>query len=109
LEVGCGEGALIERLRVSYPDADITGIDLTPRLGRLYGGPRERVRFFHCPVEDIAAAEPGLYDLVALCDMLHMTRDEMRTRLSSSFGADALIAEARTAPWRNNIAMLIRP
>jgi 2-polyprenyl-6-hydroxyphenyl methylase/3-demethylubiquinone-9 3-methyltransferase len=163
LEVGCGEGALIERLRVSYPDADITGIDLTPRLGRLYGGPRERVRFIQCPVEDIAAAEPGQYDLVALCDVLHhvpeavrqslldairatlapggvlvfkdwertgtlihwlcyasdrwitgdrvayMTRDEMRTRLSASFGADALIAEARTAPWRNNIAMLIQP
>jgi 2-polyprenyl-6-hydroxyphenyl methylase/3-demethylubiquinone-9 3-methyltransferase len=163
LEVGCGEGALVERLRASYPDAEITGIDLTPRLGRLYRGPRERLRFVQCPVQDIAASEPGRYDLVVLCDVLHhvpeavrrplldairttlapggvlafkdwertrtpiywlcyacdrwiagdrvayMTRDEMRSRLLGSFGIGALIAEGRTAPWRNNIAMLVRP
>jgi 2-polyprenyl-6-hydroxyphenyl methylase/3-demethylubiquinone-9 3-methyltransferase len=155
-------GPLIERLRASYTDADITGIDLTLPLGRLYGGPCERVRFVQCAVQDVAAAEPGRYDLVVLCDVLHhvpeavrqrlldtvrttlapgrvlvfkdwertrtpiyrlgyasdrwitgdrvayMTHDEMRTRLSGSFGADALIAEAKTAPWRNNIAMLSR-
>lgn len=163
LEVGCGEGAVTERLRDLYPEADITGIDLTPRLGRLYRGPRERVRFIQRPVQDIAAAEPGRYDLVVLCDVLHhvpealrqslldaigttlgpggvlvfkdwertgtpihwlcyasdrwltgdrvayMTRDEMRVRLSRSFGEAALIAEARTTPWRNNVAMLVRP
>ena len=163
LEVGSGEGAVTERLRALYPDADITGIDLTHRLGRLYRGPRNRVRFIQCPVQDIAAAEPGRYDLVVLCDVLHhvpealrqslldairttlgpggilvfkdwertgtpihwlcyapdrwitgdriayMTRDEMRTRLSRSFGEAALVAEARTAPWPNNVATLVRP
>jgi 2-polyprenyl-6-hydroxyphenyl methylase/3-demethylubiquinone-9 3-methyltransferase len=163
LEVGCGEGAVTERLRALYPDADITGIDLTRRLGRLYRGPCGRVRFIQRPAQDIAAAEPGRYDLVVLCDVLHhvpealrqplldavrttlapggvfvfkdwertgtpihwlcyasdrwitgdriayMTRDEMRARLSHSFGEAALVAEARTAPWPNNVAMLVRP
>lgn len=162
LEVGCGEGAVVEHLRFLYPNADITGIDLTPRLGRLYRGTREHVRFLQCPVQDIAAAEPGQYDLVVLCDVLHhvpeaarealleavratispggnvvfkdwertstpihwlchasdrwvtgdrvsyMTGHEMRSLLSSGFGAKALIAEARTAPWRNNITVLVR-
>ncbi len=161
--MGCGEGAVTERLRALYPAADITAIDLTARLGRLYRGPRERVRFIQRPVQDVAAAEPGRYDLVVLCDVLHhvpesappvaarrdsttlapggvlvfkdwertgtpihwlcyasdrwitgdriayMTRDEMRARLSRSFGEAALVAEARTAPRPNNVATLVRP
>jgi ubiquinone/menaquinone biosynthesis C-methylase UbiE len=162
LEVGCGEGAVTERLRASYRDATITAIDVTPRVGRLYRGPRERVRFVQCTVQDIAAAEPGAFDLVILSDVLHhvpvelrqglldsvrvtlapgglfvfkewernrapihwisyasdrwltgdrvqyMGREEMRRRLIASFGADALAAEARIGPWRNNLATLVR-
>jgi len=39
----------------------------------------------------------------------YMTRDEMRQHLAISFGAASLVAEARVAPWWNNIATLIRP
>jgi SAM-dependent methyltransferase len=163
LEVGCGEGAVTERLRATYPDAEITGIDIMPRVGRLYRGTLDRVRFIQCPVQDIAASEPGLYDLVVLCDVIHhvpfafrqglldairttlapsgtlvfkdwernftpihwlchasdrwitgdrvsyMTRGEMRGQLARCFGESALVAEARVAPWRNNIAILVRP
>ena len=163
LEVGCGEGAVTGRLAEAYPDAKITAIDITPRLGRLYAGPPERVRFLQCIVQEIAAREPGRYDLVALCDVLHhvplparqdlltairatlspdgvfvfkewernttpihwlchasdrwltgdrvryMTRGEIRQRLARSFGDAALVAEARLAPWRNNLAILVRP
>jgi 2-polyprenyl-6-hydroxyphenyl methylase/3-demethylubiquinone-9 3-methyltransferase len=162
LEVGCGEGAVTERLHSTYPDAHITGIDVTPRVGRLYRGSMDRVRFIQCTVQDIAAAEPGQYDLVALCDVLHhvpialrqglldairttlaprgififkdwepslrpihwlcyasdrwltgdrvsyMTRTEMRDRLARSFGERAVAAEARVAPWRNNLVILVR-
>ena len=162
LEVGCGEGAVTERLSRAYPDADITAIDITPRLGRLYEGRREKVRFIECPVQDIAAREPGRFDLVVLGDVMHhvpadlrqgvleavratmapgatfvfkdwertatpihwmchasdrwltgdrvcfMKREEMRRRLASSFGEAALAAEARLAPWRNNLATLVR-
>lgn len=53
-----------------------------------------------------SSAKPWPSIVVPAC---YMTCDGMRTRLSGSFGVDALIAEARTAPRRNNIAMLIRP
>lgn len=163
LEVGCGEGAVTERLSVAYPDAKITGIDITPRIGRLYAGPPDRVRFIQCDVQTIAATESGQYDLVVLSDVLHhvpvplrqglldairatlapdgafifkdwernytpiywlcyasdrwitgdriiyMSHEEMREILSRSFARNALVAEARIAPWRNNIATLVRP
>jgi hypothetical protein len=38
-----------------------------------------------------------------------MTRNEMRERLALTFGEDALVGEARVAPWWNNIATLVRP
>lgn len=163
LEVGCGEGAVTERLVAAYPDATITGIDVTPRVGRLYAGPAERARFVECTVQQLAAAEPGRYDFIILADVLHhvpdgirqelldairelmapgasfvfkewarnrtpiywigylsdrwitgdriryMTRDEARQRLARSFGGAALVAEAHIAPWRNNLATLVRP
>jgi SAM-dependent methyltransferase len=39
LEVGCGEGAMTERITHMYPSAHVTAIDITPKLGRLYRGP----------------------------------------------------------------------
>jgi 2-polyprenyl-3-methyl-5-hydroxy-6-metoxy-1,4-benzoquinol methylase len=71
LEVGCGEGAVTERLNVSYPDASITAIDITPRIGRLYRGSLDDVQFIQCGVQEIAEREPGQYDLVVLSDVLH--------------------------------------
>jgi 2-polyprenyl-6-hydroxyphenyl methylase/3-demethylubiquinone-9 3-methyltransferase len=163
LEVGCGEGAVTQRLRAAYSDAQITAIDITPRVGRLYQGSLDGVRFIRCRVQEVAASESGQYDLLVLCDVLHhvpidlrqdlldairramapggtlvfkdwqrnyapihwlcyasdrwltgdrisyMTREEMRERLARSFGGAALIAEARVAPWWNNIATLVRP
>ena len=163
LEVGCGEGAVTERLATLYPGADITAIDITPRLGRLYDGPRDRVRFVQCTVEEIAAREPGQYQMAVLCDVLHhvplparqdllgairrtltsdgvfifkewernntlihwlchasdrwltgdrvsfMTCGEIHEQLARSFGDAALVARARLRPWRNNLAILVRP
>jgi 2-polyprenyl-6-hydroxyphenyl methylase/3-demethylubiquinone-9 3-methyltransferase len=71
LEVGCGEGAMTERLRDAYPDAEITAIDITPRVGRMYAGSKDRVRFLQCDVQSIAASQPGHFDLVVLVDVLH--------------------------------------
>lgn len=163
LEVGCGEGAVTEKLASAYRGAEITAIDITPRIGRLYNGPRGRVRFVHCTVHEIAAREPGHYDLIVLCDVLHhvplskrqdlldairrtmtldgvfvfkewernatlihwlchasdrwltgdrvsyMTCEEIREYPARSFGDTAIVAEARLRPWRNNLAILVRP
>lgn len=162
LEVGCGEGAVTEKLKMRYPDAAITAIDVAANLGRLYRGQRERLRFLQLPVQQIAATEPGSYDLIILSDVLHhvqddlrlpllqsirtvlapggsfvfkdwertfspihwlsyasdrwltgdrvayLTRGEMRSSLIATFGDAAIIAEERIAPWRNNIALLVR-
>jgi 2-polyprenyl-6-hydroxyphenyl methylase/3-demethylubiquinone-9 3-methyltransferase len=163
LEVGCGEGAMTERLAAAYPEAEITAIDITPRLGRLYDGPRDRVRFLQCTVQEIADREPGYFHLAVLCDVLHhvplparqhllssirrtltsdgvfvfkdwernntlihwlchasdrwltgdrvsyMTRGEIQEHLTRSFGDAALVAKIRIGPWRNNLAILVRP
>jgi ubiquinone/menaquinone biosynthesis C-methylase UbiE len=162
LEVGCGEGAVTRRLNAAYPDATITAIDITPRIGRLYRRSLDRVKFIQCTVQDIAATEPGQYDLVVLSDVLHhvprehrqglldatrtalamqgtlvfkdwqrsrgpihwlcfasdrwltgdrisfLTREEILEILARSFGAQALVGEARVGPWWNNFATLVR-
>jgi 2-polyprenyl-6-hydroxyphenyl methylase/3-demethylubiquinone-9 3-methyltransferase len=81
LEVGCGEGAVTERLCAAYPNAEITGIDITPRVGRLFKGSRSHTKFIQCGVQDIAADEPHSYDLVILCDVLHHVPVELRQGL----------------------------
>jgi SAM-dependent methyltransferase len=84
LEVGCGEGAVTERLRAAYPDATITAIDVTPRVGRLYRGPCERVRFVQCAIQEIAASEPAAFDLVILSDVMHHVPIALRQGLLDS-------------------------
>jgi 2-polyprenyl-6-hydroxyphenyl methylase/3-demethylubiquinone-9 3-methyltransferase len=81
LEVGCGEGAVTQRLRSAYPGAEITAIDITPRVGRLYKGPRDNLRFICCAVQEIAANESGKYDLVMLSDVMHHVPTKLRQDL----------------------------
>lgn len=76
LEVGCGEGALTQRLLDLYPQARVTAIDIIPGIGRLFGGDQSRVDFRQAPVEEIATAEPGAFDLVVMCDVLHHVPQE---------------------------------
>jgi 2-polyprenyl-3-methyl-5-hydroxy-6-metoxy-1,4-benzoquinol methylase len=86
LEVGCGEGAVSERLVVAYPNARISAIDITPRVGRLYRGPVDRVRFRQCTVQDIAAQEAGKFDLVMIADVLHHVPQALRKGLLDAAG-----------------------
>lgn len=81
LEVGCGEGAVTERLIAGYPECSVTALDITPRIGRLYRGARDRVQFIRCHVQEIAAQQPGHYDLVVLSDVLHHVPVEFRQGL----------------------------
>jgi len=84
LEVGCGEGAVTQRLSAAYPDAKITAIDISPRVGRLYRGLLNDVRFVRCGVQEIAARESGQYDLVVLSDVLHHVPLELRQGILDS-------------------------
>lgn len=71
LEIGCGEGAICYRLAAAYPAARVTGIDITPNVGRLFRGPADRVRFARATAAEYAAAHPDGFDLVLICDVLH--------------------------------------
>jgi len=84
LEVGCGEGAMAERLVAAFPAAEVTGIDITSRLGRLYAGPEGRVRFIQMTVQELSKREPGGYDLIVLADVLHHVPLDIRDELMAA-------------------------
>jgi SAM-dependent methyltransferase len=71
LEIGCGEGAIAQRLTMLYPSARITGIDISPRVGRLFSGLPGRVTFSCETAAEHARSHGGHYDLVLTCDVLH--------------------------------------
>lgn len=84
LEIGCGEGAVTERLAKAYPRAEIVGIDITPRIGRLYRGPLDNVRFLRTTAQDIAAKRPAEFDLVILADVIHHVPADFHFELMAS-------------------------
>lgn len=81
LEVGCGEGSLTEEIAKRFPRTAITGIDITPRVGRLYRGDPARVVFRQASVEQIAESAGAAYDVVVLSDVLHHVAAEHRPSL----------------------------
>jgi len=86
LEVGCGEGAVTEKLAAQYPHADITAIDLTSRAGRLYRGRRDGVRFLATTVQDIARDHPGAFDVILLSDVIHHVPPPIRAEIIDAIG-----------------------
>lgn len=71
LEIGCGEGQLISLLAARLPEANIVGIDINDRVGRMYTGPRTRVTFANTDATTFLESKPGPFDLVILCDVMH--------------------------------------
>jgi len=92
LEVGCGEGAVTEQLARLYPNADIMAIDITPRVGRLFNGNRDRVQFVETTIQAVAATKPGQFDLIILSDVLHHVpialREELLTAVHSTLAPE---------------------
>lgn len=86
LEVGCGEGAVTEKLAEIYPAADILAIDITPRAGRLYRGRTTNVRFMTTTVQDIAEDCPGQFDLIVLSDVIHHVPVDLRVSILDAIG-----------------------
>jgi len=87
LEIGCGEGAVTERLVRRYPNARIVSIDIAPNVGRLFRGSAAdaaRVEFRQAFVEDVVAMQPASFDLVILADVIHHVPPAMRDSVLSS-------------------------
>ncbi len=71
LEIGCGDGAISERLVAMYPNATVTAIDICERPGRLFAGDATRVRFLRASVAELRRLDPEPYPLVVIADVLH--------------------------------------
>jgi 2-polyprenyl-3-methyl-5-hydroxy-6-metoxy-1,4-benzoquinol methylase len=71
LEIGCGDGAISERLVATFPNAEVTGIDICERPGRLFAGDAARVRFLRASVAELHRLHPEPYPLVVIADVLH--------------------------------------
>ena len=70
-EFGCGEGAVVEILTQTFPLSHITGIDISPRIGRMYQGDTQRVVFKQQDIKDFAAENPASFDLIIINDVMH--------------------------------------
>jgi 2-polyprenyl-3-methyl-5-hydroxy-6-metoxy-1,4-benzoquinol methylase len=84
LEIGCGEGAVAERLATSFPAAVITAIDITPAVGRLFRGDRLRVSFRREEARELAQRQQNSFDLILMCDVLHHVPSSARRDLLSA-------------------------
>lgn len=84
LEIGCGEGQLTECLAREFPDASITGIDITPKVGRLFQGDRQRVVFLQQTIQEFVVVHRPRFDLVVICDVLHHVDWQMQGDLLNS-------------------------
>lgn len=81
LEVGCGEGAVTERLVQIYQNSEITGIDITPQVGRMFQGDKSRVTFKQQTIKDFVTESDSNYDLLILSDVMHHVPSEMHQDL----------------------------
>jgi 2-polyprenyl-3-methyl-5-hydroxy-6-metoxy-1,4-benzoquinol methylase len=94
LEIGCGEGALVERLARAYPAAGITAIDICPQPGRLCDVKEPRIRFLQATAAELRATDAGGYPLVVIGDTLHHVPRREREEVLSH--AAALVAPGGT-------------
>ena len=71
LDVGCGTGELIRRLRAKYPEAQLAGLDPVPEMlavAREKLGGREDLRIGYA---DALPWSAGSFDVVVSCNMFH--------------------------------------
>jgi 2-polyprenyl-6-hydroxyphenyl methylase/3-demethylubiquinone-9 3-methyltransferase len=96
LEIGCGDGALGQRLCAVYPDAEYVGIDIAPTAGRLFHGDRDRATFRSIPSAELVAEQPQPFDLVCIVDVVHHLPEELRVPVlrdaAALTSADGVIA-----------------
>jgi cyclopropane fatty-acyl-phospholipid synthase-like methyltransferase len=92
LDIGGGDGEMINILLARHPDLDITMIDRNPRLG-LFLTPESRKRVRLMPstsLQDYAATQHEAPDLVMVSDVIHHVPVESR----SAFFADLRLVVA---------------
>ena len=83
LEVGCGEGMLTELFAKEYYNSRVTGIDISPRIGRLFRGDGSRVFFRQIEIQAFTAERHSDFDLLVIADVVHHIPLKMRKEFLS--------------------------
>ena len=75
LDVGCGTGALLEKMRRNYPGAELAGVDLSPDMLAVAGGRLGRsVALEQGQAESLPYPE-ARFDIVVSTSVFHFIRD----------------------------------
>jgi len=71
LDVGCGTGELLRRLRAKYPDAALAGLDPVPEMLAVASGKLDGKEDLRVGYADALPWSAGSFDLVVSCNMFH--------------------------------------
>ncbi|MCG5213912.1 class I SAM-dependent methyltransferase [Streptosporangium sp. KLBMP 9127] len=89
LDVGCSEGVFTELLAMTYPEAEVTGVDVSARaLGRARDRAGGRARFIESDILTHSSKER--FDLVFCAETLYYLGRDERLRLASTRLSDLL-------------------
>jgi 2-polyprenyl-3-methyl-5-hydroxy-6-metoxy-1,4-benzoquinol methylase len=104
VEVGCGDGAVAQRLCAAFDQATYLGLDIARSPGRLFDGDRIRAEFRSELSSELVARDPEPFDLVILVDVFHHLTGPQRVptlqdldRLCASGGVIVIKDWARSA------------
>jgi SAM-dependent methyltransferase len=76
LEIGCGEGAIIDLLCDLYSSTFIKGIDIIDHVGRQFSKHSNKVSFEKIRIEDYLLRDHDLADLIYVGDVMHHIPNE---------------------------------
>jgi len=112
LDIGGGDGALVDRLLNRRPDLAVTMCDLAPHIGTfLSESNRTKVELLGATdFTDVA----GAYDAVTVSDVIHHVPADGRDRFFSSLAKSCdrwgcrkiLLKDIEPAGWRANLSLL---
>ena len=95
LEIGCGDGAVADRMTAIHPGAEYMGIDVAPEPGRRFTGDRSRATFQTILSSELRTTHPEPFDLVLVVDVLHHVPDDP-DRIGLISDAAAMLADGGT-------------
>ena len=82
LDVGCGTGALAERIVAKHPDVELVGVDMAKAMlarARARRSWPSSVRFVEGTIDDVLASETAPFDRIVSVNVLWTLPDPQRT------------------------------
>lgn len=98
LDLGTGTGRAALELAARYPDAEVTGVDLSPEMLDRAREKSDRVRWVLADAARLPFAD-GAFDLVALANMVPFAREAGRVTAPGGAAVVAFSAGPETPIW----------